>query len=93
MFHRWISHDANPGDNCWGCFMCGIAIDFPDGYEDLALGMAPPCERNDGPAHHFILVGHPASEDAFFLECAYGDAAGDEINLGPGPYDPVCVTA
>ena len=72
-------------------------MDFPDGLEDEALGMVPSCSLGDPedprPTHHFVLVGHPGAEDAWFLECHYGDAAGDEINLEPGPYNPVCVGA
>lgn len=92
--HRWLHHDADEGENCLGCYRCGIAVDFPDGYEEVALGMVPQChDPIDAPAHHFVLVGHPAGEEFFFLECAYGDAAGDEFDLGPGPYKPECIAA
>jgi hypothetical protein len=91
MSHRWISGDADPGDNCLECFACGIAVDFPDGLENEAMWLVPPCEQHDGPSHHFVIVPHVSLEaDHWQLECHHYDAAGDEIGLGPGSYNPDC---
>ena len=91
MSHRWISGDTNdPEDVSLSCFVCGITVDFPASLEDEALAIVPLCEPNDGRSHHLILEPHPGLE-GWYLSCAYGDAEGDEFDMGPGDYDPVCV--
>lgn len=69
MFHRWLSGDANPGDNCLQCFACGVAVDFSDGNESEALMFlfncpGPVTERS----HHLVFEGSDRG-----LNCAYGD--------------------
>lgn len=98
MSHHWIAGDAEPGDNCDTCWVCGISVDYPDGLFQEAMWLVPPCEAYEegASAHHFIIVPHVGNElldglpDQWQLECHYGDCAGDEINLGPAPYNPNC---
>lgn len=101
--HKWIG-----SDNGSQCYRCGMALDYANesemggnfteffpGASDVAHSLAPGCfgpETNR--AHHFLLEGHPASDDAWFLNCAYGDCSTDEgLGGGPGVYDPECIGA
>jgi hypothetical protein len=101
--HKWIGTD-----NGSHCYRCGMELDYGELDEasgtkiwtertefesEIAHNLAPYCSGPEtNRAHHFLLAAHPGAENAYFLECAYGDCTTDEGHSGgPAVYNPECV--